>query len=117
MFVFYQIFGNVIAPSPLAKFGAVDPTSAAGIGTFLNLIFKLLLVGGGIFGLFNLILAGYAFLSAGDDPKKVEGAWGKIWQTAIGLLFMAGSFVLAAIFGLLIFGDVNAIISPRLPTL
>lgn len=112
--MFYQIFGTVTAPSPLANFGTVE---GGGIGTFLNLIFKLLLVGGGIFALFNLILAGYAFMSAGDDPKKMEGAWGKIWQTAMGLLFMAGAFVLAAIFGLLIFGSSSAIISPSIPTL
>ncbi len=108
------IFGTVTAPSPLAKFGLVEN---GGIGVFLNLIFKLLLVGGGLFALFNLILAGYAFMSAGDDPKKMEGAWGKIWQTAMGLLFMAGAFVLAAIFGLLIFGSVDSIINPKIPTI
>jgi hypothetical protein len=76
-----------------------------------------LIVGGGIYALFNLVLAGYSFLGAGDDPKKVEAAWAKIWQTAIGLLFMAGAFVLAAIFGQLIFGDWSFILDPQIPTL
>jgi len=87
------------------------------IGNILNLFINLLIVGGGVFALVNFILAGYAFMSAGDDPKKVEGAWGKIYQTLIGLSFMAGSFVLAAIFGQLLYGDASRILSPVLPGL
>jgi hypothetical protein len=56
-------------------------------------------------------------MSAGDDPKKMEGAWAKIWQTAMGLVFMAGAFVLAAIFGTLIFGRWDFILNPTIPTI
>lgn len=107
-------FGKVIPPQALSNIGDV---STGGIGKFLNLIVRFLIVGAGIYALFNLVLAGYAFLSAGDDPKKVEGAWAKIWQTALGLIFVAGAFVLAAIFGLLIYGDAGAILNPKIPTL
>ena len=106
--------GTVPLPAGLSKFGDV---SGGGIGKFLNLAIKLLIVGGGIYALFNLVLAGYSFLSAGDDPKKVEAAWGKIWQTAMGLIFMAGAFVLAAIFGQLVFGDWTFILNPQIPTI
>lgn len=105
------VFGKIPVPTPLAKFGEF------GIGNFLNLIFKLMIVGASIYALFNLILAGYAFMSAGDDPKKVEGAWAKIWQTMLGLLFTAGSFLLAALFGKIIFGEWYAILNPSIPTL
>ena len=105
--------GTVPLPNALSHFGDVS----GGLGKFLNLALKLLLVGGGIYALFNLVLAGYAFLGAGDDPKKVEGAWGKICQTAMGLLFMAGAFVLAAIFGQLIFGRWDFILNPSIPTI
>lgn len=108
--------GNVTPPGPLGAGGAYDINNG-GIGNLLNLILKLLIVGGGIYALFNLVLAGYAFLGAGDDPKKVEGAWARIWQTAIGLLFMAGAFVLAAIFSQLIFGKWDFILNPSIPTL
>lgn len=106
--------GTVSPPQAVSGFGDV---SQGGIGNFLNLIIKLVIIGGGIYALFNLVLAGYAFMGAGDDPKKMEGAWGKIYQTAIGLLFMAGAFVLAAIFGQLIFGDWNFILNPQIPTI
>jgi hypothetical protein len=98
-------FGTINAPSPVAKY-ASNP--AQGIGSLIQL---------GVYALFNFILAGYAFISAGDDPKKVGGAWAKIWQTALGLAVAAGAFVLAAIFGQLIFGNASYILNPTIPTL
>lgn len=86
------------------------------IGKFLNIIFQALVVIAGVYAVINLILAGYAFMSAGDDPKKMQGAWQKIFQTLIGLAFAAGAFVLAAIFGKLIFGDYMFLLKPTIPT-
>ena len=37
------------------------------------MIFNLLVVLAGLYAVINLIMAGYAFMSAGDDPKKVQG--------------------------------------------
>lgn len=95
--------------------GTVKPPAAVGGGlevlpSFINKILITLIIGAGIYALFNLVLAGYAFMSAGDDPKQMAGAWAKIWQTLLGLAFAAGAFVLAAIFGQIIFGDYNAIL-------
>jgi hypothetical protein len=55
-------------------------------------------------------------MSAGDDPKKMAGATQKIWQTFLGLTVVAGSFVLAAIAGQLIFNDWNALLQLRIFT-
>jgi hypothetical protein len=109
-------FGEIKLPTEITtKYpGGVQGGS---LGMFLNLILKTLIVGAGIFTLINLILAGYAFLSAGDDQKKIQGAWAKIWQSLLGLAFTAGAFVLAAIFGQLIFGQWDFILNPKIPTL
>lgn len=104
--------GVIEQPEATQGFG-VDPGNA--IGSLLNLFFNLILIVAGIFALFNFILAGYMFLSAGDDPKKVEGAWSKIYMSVIGLLVAGGSLVLAAIFGQIIFGDPTFLISPVIP--
>lgn len=109
----YQI-GVISPPSQLNRFGTVQ---GGAFGVLLQLIFNILIAAGGIYAVFNFILAGYAFLSAGDDPKKIQSAWAKIWQTAIGLLFIAGSFLLAAIFGRLIFGNATSLLQPSIPTL
>jgi len=109
-----NIFGIIPRPDPLTNF---KPVEYGGIGQILNIIFKLLITIGGIYALFNFIIAGYSFLSAGDDPKKAAGAWAKIWQSMVGLLFMAGAFLLAAMIGKLIFGSADYILNPTIPTL
>lgn len=104
-------FGSIQSPGALSQYGS-DPAMA--IGGLVERIIQLLIIGAGIYALFNFILAGYDFLSAGDDAKKVAGAWSKITQTVIGLAFAAGAFVLAAIFGQLIFNDPTFILHPRI---
>lgn len=101
-------------PSALGRF---NPVESGGLGQFLNLILNVMVVAGGIYALFNFVLAGYMFFSASDDPKKAEAAWAKIWQTAIGLVFIAGALLLAAIFSWLIFGNATTILNPTLPTI
>lgn len=107
-------FGTIKAPDFLSKYGD-NPGTA--IGTVIQYAIWILIAGAGIYALINFVLAGYSFLSAGDDPKKVAGAWAKIWQTALGLLVAAGALVLAAIFGKLIFGDASYILNPTIPEL
>lgn len=109
-----QVFGNFTPPTPLADIGTLQ---GGGLGSLLQLGFQILVIGAGIYSMFNFMMAGYAFLSAGNDPKKVENAWAKIWQTVLGLAVVAGSFVLAAIFGQLLFNDALFIIKPSIPTL
>lgn len=107
-----QIFGKIKPPAAIERFGDVE---GGGIGSFLNVIFRLIVVGAGIYALINLLVGGYGFMSAGEDPKKVAAAWSRIWQTFLGLAFTAGAFVLAAIFGQLIFGDATFILNPQIP--
>lgn len=107
-------FGQIRPPVAIQNLGTAE---GGALGKILNLFLNLLIVGAGIYALINFILAGYAFMSAGDDPKKVQGAWGRIYQTVIGLLFTAGGFLLAAIFGKLIFGDYSALLRPSIPSL
>ena len=109
-----DIFGPITKPDILKN---IPDIQSGGIGAVLSLVLKLLIVVAGLYALFNLIIAGYAFMSAGDDPKKVAGAWAKIWQTLLGLAVAAGAFVLAAIFGQLIFGDSTFLLKPKIPTL
>ncbi len=107
-------FGPITAPKGLSGYSS-NPGQA--LGRLLNLFLRVLIVGAGIYALINLVIAGYAFMSAGDDQKKIAGAWAKIWQTLLGLAFAAGAFVLAAIFGQLIFGRWDFILNPSIPTL
>lgn len=88
-----SIFGTISNPTKYA--------GAEGQGLFsliYNLI-RLAIVIGGIFFIIQLILAGFAFLSASGDPKKIEVAWSKIWQSLIGIVILASVFTIAAVVG------------------
>ena len=106
-------WGRIIQPEPTRGFGSVE---GGAIGVLLQLVFNVLIMIAGIYALFNFILAGYGFLSAGDDPKAIQSAWSRIYQSVIGLLIAAGSLVLAALFGRIIFGDATFLIRPVIPT-
>ena len=105
-------------PDTTPFFGTVSPPPTgyggvfSGLVPFLNNILRLVFVIAGLFAFFNLIIAGFGFMSAGGDPKGIEKAWSKIWQSLIGLLIIVGSFLLAAIFGQLLFGSPTAILQP-----
>lgn len=107
-------FGTVTVPEPLRT--TYGSEAGPAFGKLIQFGLRALIVGAGIYALFNLVLAGYSFMSAGDDSKKVSGAWSQISQTLMGLAFSAGAFVLAALFGKLIFNDWNFLLKPTIPT-
>lgn len=106
-------FGTVKLPDSLSAYGQ-EPGPA--FGKLIQFGLRALVVGAGIYALFNLVLAGYTFMSAGDDSKKVASAWAQISQTFMGLAFSAGAFVLAALIGQLIFRDPAFLLKPIIPT-
>ena len=106
-------FGQVELPQGLSAYGN---DSGIAFGKLIQFALRGLIVVAGIYALFNLVLAGYSFMSAGDDSKKVAGAWAQIYQTIIGLAVAAGSFVLAAIFGQLLFGSWDFLLKPVIST-
>lgn len=125
-YIWIRVFNILMKHLAQNPFGTVDlPASNLGknsdpgvaIGRVIQLIINLLIIGAAIYALINLIVAGYGFMSAGGDSKKVADAWGKIWQTLLGLTVAAGAFVLAAIFGQLLFDDPGFLMRPTLPAL
>lgn len=101
-----SFFGCVTPPQ------GVNPDFEIGSVDFANKILRIVIIGAGLYAFINLIIAGYGFMGAAGDVKKVQQSWEKIWQSLLGLALVAGSFVLAAIFGKLIFGDYSAILKP-----
>lgn len=105
--------GRITAPSNIPQ--AIDATGKlVGIISFLNIILKLIFIVAGLFAFFNIVIAGFDFINAGGDPKKVASAWERIWQSVLGLLIIVSSFLLAAIIGLILFKDPSAILNPKL---
>jgi len=85
-----------------------------GVMTLMNSLLKIVFVIGGLWAFINFLIAGYGFLSAGGESKAIGKSWDRIWQSFVGLLFIVGSFLLAAIAGILLFHDATAILQPKL---
>lgn len=102
-----QIFGT-IAP-PITGYDS----SINGITQLATNLLRVGFLLAGLWAFLNFILAGYSFLSASGDPKKITAAWEKIWLSIVGLVVIVASFVLAAIVGFILFGDPLFILRPR----
>jgi hypothetical protein len=70
-------------------------------------------MGAGIYAVLSIILAGYAYISAAGDSKRISDATAKIWHSVLGLIIAAGAFVLAGILGQILYGDPGAILTLR----
>ncbi|KKT77967.1 MAG: hypothetical protein UW73_C0009G0066 [Microgenomates group bacterium GW2011_GWB1_44_8] len=105
-----NFFGNIAPPTWVSTYGG--NSCGGGLIILLTNLFRLGVVVAGLYALINLVLAGFQYISGAGDAKAVGQAGDKITHTLIGLLLVAGSFVLAAIFGLLIFGKADAILKP-----
>ena len=104
-----SIIGDINLPD-FFKYGNVE----GGLGNFLNNILMLISTVAGLFALFNFIMAGYGYMSANGDEKKVQQAWAKIWQSLLGLGIVAAAFLIAALVGWIFFKDPTFIINPKI---
>lgn len=104
------IFGNVTAPYPTGSYSS----EVGGIILFITNIIRFAFLIAGLLVLIKIVLAGFAYITAGGEPKKLEQAWANIWQSVVGILIMVSAFVLVAIIGQILFGDYKFILSPKL---
>lgn len=107
----YQVFGPINPPDHITKYGLLENQ---GLTKFLSNIIRLITILAGIWAFINLILAGFGYVTSQGNPEKTKSALDKIWNSIIGLIIIAGSFTLAAIFGKILFGSYDAILSPKL---
>lgn len=110
--IFQVIFGQITPPYKPGY--AQGLTGQFGLILFLNNVLKLMFTVGGLLVFFNLVIAGFQFLNAGGDPKAIEQAWNKIWQSIVGILIMVSSFLIAALIGFIMFGSPQAILFPTI---
>ncbi len=103
------IVGQINNPLLPASYGDVT-----GLGLLISNVLRLFFVVAGVLALFNFITAGFQYMSSGGDSKAIQAAWNKIMYSLIGLVLMTSAFVLAAIFGYLIFKDPLFMLRPAI---
>ena len=90
--------------------------SGIGIIVFISNVIKLLAVVAGLMVMFNFIIAGFTYITAGEDPGKIEKIGSKLTMSVVGLAIIVASYTIAALIGLLLFKDPTYIINPQIPT-
>lgn len=100
--------GSLEAPASIV-------TSETQITSFFTVIVGLLTAVAGLWFFFNILLGGINYLSGAGDPKKTGEATKKITDSIIGLVIVAGAFIIASIVGSLLLG-IN-ILRPEIQTI
>ena len=94
-------------------YGTVD-NQGGGLNLLLGNVLRLFFVVAGIIAFFNFIIAGFQYMMAAGDSKKLQEAWDRIWQSLLGLILVVGSFAIASIFSYLIFGNAAFMLQPQI---
>lgn len=105
------IFGEISKPSVFSGYDLIS-TEGKGLSNLLSSILAIIITLAGIFVLVNFILAGYAYLSANNQPQKLAAAGNKMLQSLIGLLIIAAGYVIAAAVGYIFFQDAGFLLNP-----
>jgi len=118
MISFFGVVGPITIPSPVGEsWGGIIPEPGKGglIGLVSNII-KLIMLVGGLWSFFNLIIAGITYITAGDNPDELKKANNRMTMSLIGLVLMIGSFTITAIISYIIFKDASFILNPTIFT-
>lgn len=112
-----DIFGTIDAPAGVAKYNTAalgETGSDIGLILFLSNIIRIATVVAGIWVMINFILAGWSYITSAGDSKAATDASAKMTNSLIGLAIIIGSYTLAAIIGLVFFGDASYILNPQI---
>jgi uncharacterized membrane protein len=111
-----SVFGQIKPPPVIEEgYGVLgDGATGTGLTGFLSNVIILLTVVGGIWALFNLVMAGFALITADGDAKEMSKAGEKMTMTVVGLILMVGAPLIAALLGLFVFGDATMLLQPTI---
>lgn len=102
-------FGTVNNPMN-SQYGDVN----TGLPSFISNIITIIFVAAGLYAFFNLMIAGFTYISSSGDAKKLEGALSSINMSLIGLLIMVAAAAVTGIVSFVLFGDATAILNPTI---
>lgn len=107
------MFGSIDNPLNTLNPGGYKGVETSG-AVFISNIVKLVLVVGGITTLFITLFAGFTYITAGGDQKKLETATLSINMALTGLVVMVAAVTLTGIVSWLLFGNPTVILSPNI---
>lgn len=102
-------FGTIAPPPAIAAYGA-----SGGLIVFISNIIRLVVIGAGLFTLYNMISAGFQYITSAGDPKATEKTMNILTMSLLGLVLMIAAPAIAAIVGYVLFNDPTFILKPHL---
>jgi hypothetical protein len=105
------IIGETIE-SPVKSYGSVE--SSMGLSTFISNVITIIFAAAGLFVFFNLMIAGFSYITSAGDEKKILAATQSINTSLIGLVVMVAAAAVTGIVSYLLFGSATAILSPSI---
>jgi hypothetical protein len=108
-------FGEIDTPPGVDKMQAASGEKI-GIIFFISNLITIFTVVLGIWTLFNVVLAGFTYMSSSGDSKAHEQVRTQITNSVIGLILIVMTFTIGGLIGLIFYGDASFILSPKLPT-
>lgn len=87
--------GKISPPAGTVPSAGSDPSTF--VASFIRNGITLLIIVAFVVGLMWMIFAGYSFIFAGDDPKKVSSAWSRIYFGLLGLVIVVASFAIISL--------------------
>jgi len=104
------IFGNIDNPLPKTSYGGVG----SGLPLFISNVVKVIFVAAGIYAFFNLMIAGFTYITSAGDKQKIEKALYSINMSLIGLVIMVAASIITGIVSYILYGDPTAILRPTI---
>jgi hypothetical protein len=100
--------------NPLDQVGSTYGSVNVGLPKLISNISSTIIIVGGLFAFFNLLIAGITYITANGDTKKIENAVYSINMSLLGLLILVGASAIAGIVGYIFFNDAGAILKPSI---
>ena len=115
--------GTIDTPPGIEEQMAASGNSSAGVlettgnsSALLFFISNLLKIGtilAGVWVLFNVLLAGYDFISSQGKSDAYSKVKDKLTMSLVGLLLIIGAYTITAVLSLVLFGDAGYILNPE----
>lgn len=105
-----SFFGTIKAPDVISNSYGEN----GGLITFTSNAIRLAVIVGGLMALFNIVTAGYTYLTAGGDAKAHEKVMSKLTQSLWGIVIMILAPAFMALIGFLLFKNSSYFLNPTI---
>lgn len=106
-------FGDITNPLGSVGTGSYGEVNT-GLPAFVTNVVTMIFVAAGLFVFFNLIFAGFNYMTAGSDKQKLQDALASINMSLLGLTIMVAASIITGIVSYILFRDPTAILNPNI---